>query len=64
MRRRRRKAHDECRSRIRGTRYEERERFYDRWKDVLNSPDPYYSPRFDRALPTQGKTTYQVLYRA
>jgi GT2 family glycosyltransferase len=41
--------HDECRSRTRGTRYEERERFYDRWGDVLNAPDPYYSPLFDRA---------------
>jgi GT2 family glycosyltransferase len=41
--------HDECRSRTRGTRYEERERFYDRWGDVLNAPDPYYSPRFDRS---------------
>jgi len=41
--------HDECRSRVRGTRYEERERFYDRWENVLSAPDPYYSPRFDRS---------------
>ncbi len=40
--------HDECRSRTRGTRYAERERFQERWGDVLKAPDPYYSPAFDR----------------
>lgn len=41
--------HDECRSRTRGTRYQERERFQERWGHILTAPDPYYSPAFDRA---------------
>jgi GT2 family glycosyltransferase len=40
--------HDECRSRTRGTRYQERERFQERWGHILKAPDPYYSPAFDR----------------
>ncbi len=36
--------HDECQSRKPGTRFEERNRFYQRWADVLKTPDPYFSP--------------------
>jgi GT2 family glycosyltransferase len=36
--------HDECRTRVGGTRHIERERFHERWGDVLKTPDPYYSP--------------------
>jgi GT2 family glycosyltransferase len=39
--------HDECQTRIGGTRHIERERFHERWADVLESPDPYYSPSLD-----------------
>jgi GT2 family glycosyltransferase len=41
--------HDECRTRVGGTRHIERERFYERWADVLKTPDPYYSPSLDTA---------------
>jgi GT2 family glycosyltransferase len=36
--------HDECQTRVGGTRHIERERFHERWADVLKHPDPYYSP--------------------
>jgi GT2 family glycosyltransferase len=36
--------HAECRSRPGIIRFEERYRFYERWADLLHSPDPYYSP--------------------
>lgn len=36
--------HDECRTRIPGTRIEERNLFHRRWADVLQRPDPYFSP--------------------
>ena len=41
--------HDECRTRVGGTRHIERERFHERWADVLGSPDPYYSPSLSTA---------------
>jgi GT2 family glycosyltransferase len=41
--------HDECRTRVGGTRNIERERFYERWGDVLKTPDPYYSPSLNTA---------------
>ncbi|HMC60667.1 MAG TPA: glycosyltransferase [Candidatus Solibacter sp.] len=36
--------HAECQSRPGIVRFEERYRFYERWADLLRSPDPYYSP--------------------
>lgn len=36
--------HDECQTREPGTRLEERDRFHQRWADVLKVPDPYFSP--------------------
>jgi GT2 family glycosyltransferase len=36
--------HAECQSRPGIVRFEERYRFYERWADLLGSPDPYYSP--------------------
>jgi GT2 family glycosyltransferase len=39
--------HFEAQSRVRGTRLWERERFFDRWVEVLSRPDPFYSPRLD-----------------
>jgi GT2 family glycosyltransferase len=36
--------HAECQSRPGIVRFEERYRFYERWADLLRSPDPYFSP--------------------
>ncbi len=36
--------HAECQSRQGIVGFEERFRFYERWADLLSSPDPYYSP--------------------
>jgi GT2 family glycosyltransferase len=41
--------HDECSTRVGGTRHVERERFYERWAHVLKTPDPYYSPSLSSA---------------
>jgi GT2 family glycosyltransferase len=41
--------HDECQTRLGGTHHIERERFYERWSQVLSDPDPYYSPSLNRA---------------
>lgn len=36
--------HDECASRVAGTKLEERELFWERWATVLERPDPYFTP--------------------
>jgi GT2 family glycosyltransferase len=36
--------HAECQTRPGIVRFEERYRFYERWANLLGSPDPYYSP--------------------
>ena len=36
--------HDECQTRIPGTRIEERNLFHQRWSEALQRPDPYFSP--------------------
>jgi len=36
--------HEECGTRLGLTRLGEREAFYERWMEVLQRPDPYYSP--------------------
>ena len=41
--------HDECQTRIPGTRRDERERFHRRWAELLNKPDPYYNPQLSLA---------------
>jgi O-antigen biosynthesis protein len=40
--------HDECRTRMPGTRLSERERFHDRWVEQLERSDPYFSPLLDK----------------
>jgi GT2 family glycosyltransferase len=39
--------HDECATRASGTKVEERERFWERWGDMLDAPDPYFTPYLD-----------------
>jgi GT2 family glycosyltransferase len=39
--------HDECATRASGTKVEERERFWERWGDILDAPDPYFTPHLD-----------------
>lgn len=39
--------HDESQTRTSGTRVEERERFFERWAEELERPDPYFSPMLD-----------------
>lgn len=39
--------HDECATRSSGTRVEEREEFWQRWGDLLERPDPYFTPFLD-----------------
>jgi GT2 family glycosyltransferase len=39
--------HDECATRASGTKVEERERFWERWGDILDAPDPYFTPYLD-----------------
>ena len=36
--------HDECQTRVPGTRLEERERLRQQWAEVLERPDPYFNP--------------------
>jgi GT2 family glycosyltransferase len=36
--------HDECATRRAGTKIEEREEFWQRWGDLLERPDPYFTP--------------------
>src|SRR5262249_44690173 len=40
--------HRECQTRAPGTRYEERDRLYERWQHVLERPDPFYNPNLTR----------------
>jgi GT2 family glycosyltransferase len=39
--------HDECATRSGGTKVEEREEFWQRWGDLLERPDPYFTPFLD-----------------
>lgn len=39
--------HDECATRAPGTKADERERFWARWGDVLDRPDPYFTRFLD-----------------
>ncbi len=39
--------HDECATRASGTRVEERERFWERWGELLDQPDPYFTRYLD-----------------
>jgi GT2 family glycosyltransferase len=39
--------HDECRTRMPGTRLAERAYFHERWAEELEKPDPYFSPLLD-----------------
>jgi GT2 family glycosyltransferase len=36
--------HDECATRGSGTKMEERELFWDRWGELIDRPDPYFTP--------------------
>jgi len=40
--------HHECQTRMPGTRLLERERFHDRWGELLLKPDPYFSSQLSR----------------
>lgn len=40
--------HDECATRLAGTKAEERELFWERWSNVLERPDPYFTRYLDR----------------
>jgi GT2 family glycosyltransferase len=40
--------HRECQTRRGGVGFEERERWYARWADELDSGDPFYSPNLTR----------------
>jgi O-antigen biosynthesis protein len=39
--------HDECTTRGSGTKLEERELFWDRWGELIERPDPYFTPYLD-----------------
>jgi GT2 family glycosyltransferase len=39
--------HDECATRGSGTKVEERELFWDRWGELIERPDPYFTPYLD-----------------
>jgi GT2 family glycosyltransferase len=39
--------HDECATRGSGTKLEERELFWDRWGELIERPDPYFTPYLD-----------------
>ena len=39
--------HDECATRASGTKVEERELFWERWAELLEQPDPYFTPYLD-----------------
>jgi GT2 family glycosyltransferase len=41
--------HEECRTRTRGVRYWERERWRARWADLLERGDPFYSPNLTKS---------------
>jgi GT2 family glycosyltransferase len=36
--------HDECATRVSGTKVEERELFWNRWGELIDRPDPYFTP--------------------
>lgn len=39
--------HDECATRTSGTKVEERDLFWERWAELLEQPDPYFTPYLD-----------------
>jgi GT2 family glycosyltransferase len=39
--------HDECATRASGTKVEERELFWERWGELLERPDPFFTPFLD-----------------
>jgi GT2 family glycosyltransferase len=39
--------HDECATRAAGTKLEERELFWERWSEKLETPDPFFTPYLD-----------------
>jgi hypothetical protein len=41
--------HWECRSRPPGSRHRERERFLERWAEIVEAGDPYYNPNLTSA---------------
>jgi GT2 family glycosyltransferase len=46
--------HAEAQTRAGGTRYEERQAFFDRWSRVLEAGDPFYSPNLTRSREDAG----------
>jgi GT2 family glycosyltransferase len=40
--------HDEARSRNSRTSYAERRLFFERWRDIIEAGDPYYTPHLSR----------------